>query len=146
MEIIRVEDTEYKKARAPNELDSGGIGPCIVIGAIYGKKGYMIHGHPVGHNYAAFIEPFFSDLRRDVKDTRKLQLYVIGGELFHEYQDDQLAGREMVLEKIAENGFNEAVKKIQWCYSGHGQSLRLILSEGRAEIEDQEDSDWGIHI
>ena len=136
-EII-VEWAEYEKATAPDELYSGGLGPCIAIGAIYGKQGYLIHHHPVGHDYAAFIEPFFADLRRDVKDKNKLQIYAVGGaiEIDDEYKDEMQAGRQTVLDKIVQSGFEKCIKKVRWCPTGYIHTLRLILSEGRAEIEE----------
>ncbi|MBS3093467.1 hypothetical protein J4456_02700, partial [Candidatus Pacearchaeota archaeon] len=142
MEEIIVGQGEYKKARAPDELDSGGIGPCIAIGAIYNKRGYMVHEHSVGHNYADFIDTtIFRDLRKDVKDKKNLQIYIIGAgiEINDEYKDNKIAGRQAVLDKIVENGFQEAVKDIRWCPTNYTQSLRLILSECRAEIEEDED-------
>jgi len=34
---------EYGKAEDPVTLYSSGVGSCFVIGAIYGRKGYMFH-------------------------------------------------------------------------------------------------------
>ena len=115
----------------------GGLGPCIAIGAIYDKRGYMVHEHALRPDYAYFLErTIFADLRRDVKDKKKLQIYVVGGEIDAQYTNEKREGRKIVLEKIVENGFQDSVIKIQWCPLEHNQSLRLILSEGRAEIEE----------
>ena len=54
----------------------------------------------------------------------------------NEYTDEQRAGRQIVLDKIAENGFEKCMKEVRWCPLGYSQTLRLILSEGRAEIEE----------
>ena len=143
MKEIKVEQFQYRTTRAPNELYSGGVGPCIVMGAIYGKKGYMFHAQPVGHDFSSHIEPIFRDLRRNVKDKNQLQIYVIGGEIEinDEYGSDMRAGRQTVLEKIARDGFNEAVKEVRWCPPNYVQDLRLILSERRAEIEEFDPND-----
>ena len=113
VEII-VDQFEYKTTRAPNELYSGGLAPCIAMGAIYGKKGYMFHAHPVGHDFSSHIEPIFRDLRRDVKDKTKLQIYVVGGELEvnDEDENDLKAGRQTVLNKIAQSGFENVLEKL----------------------------------
>jgi len=42
MEEIKLEPGEYKTAQSPDILDSGGLGPCIAVGAIYRQKG--VHG------------------------------------------------------------------------------------------------------
>ena len=135
---IAVEMCDYKKTQSPNTLYSGGIDPCIAIGAIYNKKGYMIHMHPVGHDYSSFIEPFFEDLRKDVIDKRELKIYVAGGEIAFDDQckEDMKKGRKIVLAKIVENGYQESVRKIKWCKTDYSQSLRLIISKGRAKIEE----------
>lgn len=74
MREIEVKNPNYKKARAPDKLYSGGLGLCIAIGAIYGKRGYMVHEHPVKHDYGAFIErTIFADLRKDVKDIKNFK-------------------------------------------------------------------------
>mgnify|MGYP001563469104 CR=1 FL=1 len=138
MKEIKVHQLKYKTTRAPNELYSGGLAPCIAIGAIYGKKGYMYHAHPVGHNFSSHVEPIFRDLRRDVKDKTKLQIYVVGGEIEvnDEYENEVKAGRQTVLDKIAQSGFEKCIREVRWCPTDYAQSLRLILSEGRAEIEE----------
>ena len=138
MEDIEVGQFEYRTTRAPNELYSGGLGPCIAMGAIYGKKGYMFHAQPVGHDFSTHIEPIFRDLRKDVKDKNKLQIYVVGGEIEvnDEYEDEKQAGRQTVLDKIVQSGFEKCVKEVKWCLPNYIQELRLILSEGRAEIEE----------
>lgn len=154
MAEILVEIPYYKKAKSPDELYSGDVGPCIVIGAIYEKKGYMIHQPPLGPNYFKFIEPFFRDLEKDVKDKNKLQIYVIGGEIigvgendlktmegfnldYKECKEDIEIARKIVLYRIEQYKFQESVKEIRWCPENYAQNLRLILSESRAEIEEK---------
>jgi hypothetical protein len=139
-EEIEVNMFDYKKAKAPDELYSGGVGPCISIGAIYQKKGYMIHEVSTYRGFLKNINKLFNDLKKDVKDKSKLQIYVIGGEIGDdlEYGQDIEFGRKTVLEKIAENGFNNCVREVRWCDNNHCQTLRLMLSEGKAEIEDEE--------
>src|SRR3989344_5498182 len=41
MGIIKVEMFEYTKAQKPDALTSGGLGPCIAVGAIYDPMGYI---------------------------------------------------------------------------------------------------------
>lgn len=138
MENIEVSQFDYRVARAPNELYSGGLGPCIAMGAIYGKKGYMFHAHPVGHDFSNHIEPIFRDLRRVVKEKNRLQIYVVGGviNVNDEYENEIRAGRQVVLDKIVLSGFEKCVKEVRWCLPNYCQELRLIISEGRAEIDE----------
>jgi len=134
MEEINVDMWEYKEAKAPDELYSGGVGPCIVIGAIYGRRGYMIHEPPQG-DISSFIEPFFAGLRKDIRDVKKLKIYVIGGEIESGGDEEVRSSRNAVLDKIKEHGFQDVERVVQWCPTNHTQSMRLILSEGRAEID-----------
>lgn len=140
MKEIEVEQFEYKTTKTPNELYSGGVGPCIVIGAIYEGRGYMLHEVPLSYNFSSDVERMFSDLRRDVRNNGKLQIYIVGGEieLNDEAESEIRAGRQSVLDKIARRGFGKCVREVRWCQPNYCQSLRLILSEGRAEIEESD--------
>lgn len=129
--------TGYNTAHAPDELYSGGHGPCLVVGAIYYKKGYMSHDFAFGKS--ANLEKLLSDLKQDVKNMLRLKIYVGGLEI--EYDDDEKIRehmrdkREKVLARISKKGFAKAIKKVEWCESGYNQELILKLSEGRAEFE-----------
>jgi len=136
MEEIKVGMMEiYRKTKAPNELYSGGIGPCTVVGAIYGRKGYMFHG--VLELPCTGLEPILTDLRKDVKNKKKLQIYVVGGEITDGLPETEIiAIRQAVLERIANSGFKHCVREVRWCRNAYYQTLRLILSGGRAKIEE----------
>jgi hypothetical protein len=137
---IIVENFEYKTAKSPDSLFAC-VGPCIVIGAIYGKKGYMFHHVPVG-DYYEIIKPIFNHLKRDAKDKNKLKLYVAGGGIYMEdYTDATLMARDDVLRKIKECGFEKSVEFIKWCKIGRSQSLELILDEGIAELDENRDDE-----
>ncbi len=140
MKEKKVEIGEYKKAGAPYELYTGGLGPCIALGAIYKKRGYLAHYPSYGHDYSARIDPLFRDLRKDVKDNKKCRIYVVGGEFRYDDEDKEevIKGRNIILEKIKKYGFQEAIKEIKFCPTNHMQSLKLILSAETAYIE-QED-------
>jgi len=141
---IEVEDTEYKKARAPNELYSGGLGPCIAIGAIYEKRGYMIHHHPVtSEQVSSVVRSFFADLQRVVKNKEKLKIYVAGGSIGvdDECPADMEAWRQNILTEITQNGYQKCIEEIRWCPPNFIQSLKLIISEGRAEIEEDSEAE-----
>ena len=136
MSKIIVEVGEYEKARAPDTLLAG-FGPCIVIGAIYGKKGYMFHHAPC-NDYYRVIKPIFSDLRRDVRNRQNLKLYVAGGEIVKE--DYEYNCVDDVLKRIRESDFEKCVEFIRWCMTGFCQDLELILDDGVAGFnEDRED-------
>jgi len=135
---IRVSTFEYETATAPDELYSGGIGPCIVMGAIYGKKGYMIHGHSINTNFGMFIEPIFTDLRKAIH-KKNLGIYVIGGETARdedpECVEEILHGRQTLLDKIKDEGLSPCLKLVRWNQPNYTQTLRLVLSKGKAITE-----------
>ena len=70
----------YRKTKAPNKLDSGGLGPCIAIGAIYGDRGYMAHEIDPGQNTEQ-LDRLLKDLKEDVGDSSNLKIFVAGGAL-----------------------------------------------------------------
>ena len=137
---MEVRTHEYKTAEAPEELGAV-FGPCIGIGAIYEKKGYLLHSHAVGGGFRETIKPIFDDLLRDVIDKTRLKIYVAGCSLDGYCQTEMLEGRQLVLEAIENAGFNDCVAEIRWAKNFSSQELTLILEEGRAEIEDIEDID-----
>ncbi|HIH13402.1 TPA: hypothetical protein HA242_06800 [Candidatus Woesearchaeota archaeon] len=101
----------------------------------------MFHAPP-GADFSSHIEPIFRDLRKDVKDKNRVQIYVIGGEEVNDqYKDETRAGRQTVLDKIVRSGFEYCIKVVRWCPFNHNQTLSLILSEGRAEIEEDSEED-----
>ena len=149
MEIIKVEQGEYRKARSPDVLDSGGIGPCIVVGAIYGKKGYM--SHEVSSLIDLRLDEMLRDLKKECRELRKLEIYIAGGGTDSRedtyINDGILDERVKILELIAEAGLSRAIKEIRWNKDRHNQTLVLLLSEHRAEYkmdsdEDLEDEDF----
>ena len=140
---IKVDMNEYKKANAPDILTSGGLGPCICVGAIYNKKGYMTHFVPGAGLYE--LDQLLDDLKRDVKRKSSLKIYVAGGELepinenrpidkTKENNETQIEYRKLTLDRIADYGFKPA--EVRWGWPDSSQELSLILSENRAEYEE----------
>jgi len=129
----------YKTAKAPETLSSGGLGPCIAVGAIYREKGYMLHSPPTQEGFGKLLDPLFIDLKREVRDKNWVKIYVIGGESSQaDNNDDVMAAQNAVIDKIAAYGFSKCIKEIRWCPPNSIQKLDLILSEGRGVIEDEE--------
>jgi len=135
---ITVEPFEYKTTKTPNELYSGGVGPFIVLGTIYGEKGYMIYMNPLDSDFPNSFEPFFRDLKEDLnlKRITRPEIYIIGGEtsIKDMYERDILTSRNKLLDRLKEEKLKRFIAKINWCPPNHTQNLRLILSKSRAEI------------
>ena len=132
---------EYVNATAPDILGSGGLGPCISIGAIYGERGYMVHYIPLQRfDEVPCINEFFRALKMEAKDKSKLKIYVAGGQIVSEQEDEDkileylVQGRQTVLDKITEQGYK--IGGLRWCPVGVGQVLTLNLSKGRAIYEE----------
>lgn len=123
MEEIEANDFEYKKAKAPDILTSGGLGPCIAVGAIYCSKGYLAHfSHIVPPRPE--LERLLGDLKKDVKNKSKLKIYIAGGGLddclnkehlpdidLKEVNKDILDTRKTTLKMIEEAGFACNIRK-----------------------------------
>ncbi len=137
---IVVETYEYKKAEAPDILCSGGLGPCIAVGAIYGKKGYMTHYVPCGTT--TDLDKLLKDLKKEVKNFAWLKIYIAGGGIqsgnSQENVNSTLEGRKKCLDRIAETGFRKYIKRIQWAGKNISQELILYLSERKADYEEDE--------
>lgn len=149
MKEIKVGVNEYKKATAPDILDSGGLGPCIAVGAIYGKKGYMVHWVP--GTILEELDKLLKDLKKGVKDLSKLDIYIAGGGIDPDEEDEEeekivLEERELCLEKIADAGFSENIRKVQWAKNASKpnsyQCLTLLLSENKAVYEEEFDENF----
>jgi hypothetical protein len=136
MEEIKVDMNEYKTTTAPNILTSGGLGPCICVGAIYKKKGYMTH-FVTGAGLCE-LNRLLDDLKRDVKTKSSLKVYVAGGELrgakINSVDETQIEYRKLTLDRIADYGFKTT--EVRWNWPDSTQELFLILSENRAVYEE----------
>jgi len=133
---MQVKTLEYKTAESPEELYAY-LGPCIGIGAIYNRRGYLLHTQPVGwNNFSAQLAPLLDDLTKDVRDKSKLQIYIAGCSLDGEYDQEVLEGRKTVLEAITNAGFQECLRKVQWAKNDSSQTLYLILKENMGKIEE----------
>ena len=144
MEEIEVKQSEYKKAQAPDILYSGGLGPCIVVGAIYRGNGFMVHmPDPLCEEY--LLESLLKDLRKGARNRRDLKIYVAGGGRDSGEDEDYNRGitenRKLVLEKIAKEGFESQIQEVRWNNLNCNQTLTLFLAEGRAEYEENSDED-----
>ncbi len=137
---IRTGMNRYRTARAPNILASGGLGPCIAVGAIAGNKGYMMHYIPLQNiDRVDCVVRFFKGLEKDVSDKSKVKLYLAGGAAFkddteaEEIFDSLIEGRENILRKLRDNGYPLPEVRFN---EGRGQEIVLFLSEGRGEIQE----------
>ena len=134
----------YRTARSPDEMDSVGQGPCIVIGAIYRRKGYMLHNVVEGGGEESFLRPLLNDLKRDVKNLEDLSIYLGGGGFSPEDESRQetLDRREVILKILSDEGYDTCIKEVGWLEDPCStQGLRLILSEGRAVYDELLDED-----
>lgn len=134
---LLVHQFEYRKAAAPETLDSGGLGPCIVVGAIYETTGYMAHYHTVSDSTTE-LDKLLDDLQQDVTDTGKLKMYIAGGMIETGNRQGSRMTREdrrVTREKIAAVGFSTCIKRIRWAREDATQSLILDLEQGVARYE-----------
>lgn len=149
MEDIHVEQSQYKRTGAPHVLFSGGLGPCIAVGAIYMKSGYMCHTYT---DSMEELDRLLSDLKKDVKSFSKLQIYVVGASpsFDSDYEDaqsikEELADiqkrRDTTLEKIAHAGFQQNIRDIRWGSGNYVLELTLFPAEQRAMIFEMPDED-----
>ncbi len=147
---IEVEQGTYVRTSAPNSPYSGGVGPCVVAGAIYGKEGYMVHGVP--GIIEGKLEEMLDDLKKDVKNKTKLRIYIIGGcptylsveELRslrlnkEKFSNEFMNDKNALVDRIRGAGFDEAIKKIRWCPRFYIQELIFNLANGKVKIVEEE--------
>lgn len=110
----------YKKAKGINELDSGGLGPCIAVGAVYGNTRYMSHDAAPDQS-AGGLDRLLKDLAKDVGDKSQLKIAIGGGSYMPASAPDAgvvnesiQAGRSVVLDKIRQAGFGENIVRVNW--------------------------------
>ena len=147
LEIIFVAMNDYRTACTTNILTSGGLGPCIALGMLYGSKhhyGRMAHCPQP----AVVLEPlnqFLQDAQKLKKHYANLRLYLAGGcshgdtaEYYAEGLDAATA-RTYVLERLAASDLLAALRK-NWmcadhhCTSDHASELVLDLPDGTASL------------
>jgi len=133
---IKVDILGYERARAPDILESGGLGPCIAVGAIYGDQGYMVHCLSVNSELIP-LDNLLSDLRKNVQDLDNLRIYIAGAGIDSndEYEREIMAGRKKTLDKITDAGYRERVI-IKWAKGDSIQELILDLSKGEVIYEE----------
>ncbi|HLD33453.1 MAG TPA: hypothetical protein VJB66_01920 [Candidatus Nanoarchaeia archaeon] len=140
MEIIKVEIFEYKKVRKPDILVSGGLGVCIVVGAIYAGTGYMSHS-PDTEQHSVELDALLDDLRREA-NPRRTKIYIAGGGLDSEFPfgpQGILNSRRITLEKISAAGFKPT--KIEWGQGNSTQQLVLDLKLNKGIYEEDVDGE-----
>jgi chemotaxis receptor (MCP) glutamine deamidase CheD len=158
-EDFKIGTCEYGTAVSPDTLSSGGIGPCIVVGAIYEKKGYLAHYVPLPIFIPiSELETLINDLRSVVKDKSRLKIFVAGGAFDTGYElkvmkkffsqkdiDEEhfecVSTRKRTIDMIAEAGFSQAIKKIEWNKPGYIQHMGVIPDLEKIEIRSYEEPD-----
>lgn len=110
----------YRKTKGPNELDSGGLGPCIAVGAVYGNTRYMSHDAAPDENTDG-LDRLLKALAKDVKDKSGLRIAVGGGSFMPALSQDVDAvnesiqtGRSVVLDKIRQAGYGDNIVQVKW--------------------------------
>ena len=127
--VVRMFDN--KVAVAPYFLQSSGLGPCIVLGAIYKNEGRMIH---VPFTDDGKINTFLQQIKQQIRnESREIKLYIAGAGLEDELcRDDTLLFRQKTLDKIATAGLTKQLRCVQWARGKSTQWLRLNLQDGDA--------------
>tara|TARA_Y100000310_G_scaffold345268_1_gene463267 strand:- start:25122 stop:25583 length:462 start_codon:yes stop_codon:yes gene_type:complete len=133
--LLEVAQFKYKKASPPDQLESGGLGPCIAVGAICKDMGYLAHYHSVQHGTEQ-LDELLQELKRDVVDATQLKIFLAGGGIdFDDNQDERegrLNDRRVTLDKIAQEGYSVNVKKVKWARGDSTQELTLDVARGKA--------------
>ncbi|MFT7615960.1 MAG: hypothetical protein ACI8Y7_000787 [Candidatus Woesearchaeota archaeon] len=147
MTTFKVADGHYKKTTFPHALYSGGVGPCLVVGALHLQDAYMLHNSAPTEIVLEPLEKMLLNLRQDVKKGENLSLYVIGREPVYELEliADAKVDQASILHMICQQGFGGNIKKVEWCKQGQCQSLYLSTLTKKATIETdpaQEQTEW----
>jgi|GEM_PF-1631657 len=129
----------YKRTRAPDILDSGGLGPCVSVGAVYQEEGYMSHDTSPSDDTEG-LDQLLMDLETDVTDKSQLKIFVGGGsthpKFSREHNDQIRAGRQVVVDKINDAGFGDQIEEIKWGTPKISLGLSLDISEKRHEFDE----------
>ena len=136
MDIVLGVD-EYRTARSPDNLHSGGLGPCVAVGAVYRDKGYMSHDYSM--STLPKLTQLVMDLHREVKIGSELKIFVAGGGIdssMIEGADGILKTRQDVLNQLANFSGNVHV---MWSYGNITQSLEIRVGERKAVYTTIED-------
>jgi len=144
--IESLQDGPFVQGESPDEMDSGGLGPCIALGAIYRTHGFLVHGVPGSCNFESHIYSTLDAVSKVVKAKRFLKLYVAGGSFFQCMsagdREDTLEKRQWVLNAIAAHGYAKCLKECRWGDLRETLAITLFLEHREGFIESKPDQDF----
>ena len=138
--IIKAEMMEpYVKSTSPNIIVSGGLGPCIAVGAIYKAVGYMVHFHSISFSEwdLKSLVDLLITLNKEIKNKSKLKIYIAGAGSdpgdSKEEKKLMIKDRNVTLETIAKHKLSDNLEKVEWRKTSYmSQELVLDLKDGEA--------------
>lgn len=140
MAIIQLEeDTPYLTARAPDTMHSGGAGPCLIAGAIYRNRGFLLHTISTGEDTDFY--DFFKDLSAIPRGDPRLSIYLTGCGLEDGINEEipidymTLETRALVVQRIVNLGHRQNIRAVNWSTKDTVQELVLNLRSRRAYLE-----------
>lgn len=125
------ESVSYRKGEVGESHFSGGVGPCIVVGALYKGTPYTVHSLP-GNGFEHKLDLLLKDLGKDVKNRYYLGIYIILGDL----QDHKEYERDLLWKSIKERGYWPCVRNISECHDNTTYSLTITQEETTIEEEE----------
>ena len=135
MMIIEVEEGTFAEATEGDTINSGGAGPCILVG-LYDtkqKRGYMAH-----IAFAIIEESLMNDFLNHINNSSKaddLKAFIAGGAFLtgddEETKNNILENREIILQRL--KGF-VPMNKITVKWSDQDQGVELILKTTTGEF------------
>lgn len=150
MSIITVSDGFYEKSS--EDLTSGGVGPCFVLGALADNTGYLFHHQLVGKNYEKVTEPFFEDVK--AISPANLELFLIGGQIHALDSDDTRTQirtvRKYLLTELEQANLTKRISLLHWAEPEGNQCLTLYPRTGKYEYsafdEVDEETGWPLSM
>lgn len=144
--IESIQDGPFIHGVSQDEMDSGGLGPCIAVGAIYRKQGFMVHTMPWSSYFNGRINSMLDAIHDVVRSKRYLGVYAAGGAILPSMSasevEDTLAARTWILSAIASHGFARCLKEYRWGNPHETLAIRLFLEHGKGFIEANPDEDF----
>jgi hypothetical protein len=105
---------DYDFASIPDELHTGGAGPCIIVAALNETKGEAGLLHTPGAQATADLDAFLSGF--NWSETDLVRILITGGDTSGDSQGSDVRGDRRVVKKRVRMTFPTAKIKVKWVY------------------------------
>lgn len=128
----------FDQVNYPDEIRSGGLGPCIAVGIFHPSKatGYMFHAAAPHLN--TLLEEFLRHVVSETKNSKSLRIYICGASIEDEDEEEEIeqaTEARHYVESLVRKTLNTAKITISWAKDNVTSELILNTETGKFSEE-----------